>query len=52
MLMLCWCMYTLALIGISADICMGIFMLFTNVLAGAICCCLQTCNVYGALLTL
>ena len=27
-------------------------MLFTNVLPEAIYCCLQTCNVYGVLLTL
>ena len=31
---------------------MGIFMLFTNILPEAICCCLQTCNVYGAWVTL
>ena len=31
---------------------MGIFMLFTNLLPEAICCCLQTCNVYGTWVTL
>ena len=31
---------------------MGIFMLFTNILPEAICCCLETCNVYVMLLTL
>ena len=31
---------------------MGIFMLFTNILPEAICCCLQTCNVYGVWVTL
>ena len=28
---------------------MGIFMLFTNILPEAICCCLQTCNVSSEL---
>ena len=31
---------------------MGIFMLFTNILPEVICCCLQTCNVYGGWVTL
>ena len=29
-----------------------LFMLFTNILPEAICCCLQTCTVYGAWVTL
>ena len=29
-----------------------VYMLFTNILPGAICCCLETCNVYVVLLTL
>ena len=31
---------------------MGIFMLFTNILPEAICCCLETFNVYVVLLML
>ena len=31
---------------------MCIFMLLTNILPEATCCCLQTCNVYGAWVTL
>ena len=49
------CMYIPAFIVTSVDIykpVMGIFMLFTNLLPEAICCCLQTCNVYGTWVTL
>ena len=52
--MLCCCMYIPGFIVTSADIIkpvMGMFMLFTNVLPEAICCCLQTCNVYGVWVT-
>ena len=38
--------YIRAFIVTSAPV-MGIFMPFTNLLPEAICCCLQTCNVYG-----
>ena len=41
--MLC-CMYIPAFIVTSADI--------SQLLPEAICCCLQTCNVYGAWVTL
>ena len=30
---------------------MSVYMLFTNILPEAICCCLETCNVYVVLLT-
>ena len=57
MLMLCcWQCIAFFLPGFivtSADISkLWVYLLFTNLLPEAICCCLQTCNVYGAWVTL
>ena len=38
--------------NIRYNVLTGTFSLFINVLPEAICCCLQTCSVYGLLLTL
>ena len=56
-LLVMYCMCLLAVIITSADIRkfgynVYICMLFTNTLPEAICCCLQTCYIYGVLLTL
>ena len=55
-LLVMYCMCLLAVIITSADIrklwVQCICMLFTNMLPEAICCCLQTCYIYGVLLTL
>ena len=42
----------LAFIVTSVDTSYRYILLFTNILPGAICCCLQTCNVYGTWVTL
>ena len=36
----------------STEAVMSVYMLFTNILPEAICCCLETCNGYVVLLTL